>query len=565
MNRRLVFVMVLALMVVFTACAPAAPQIIEVPKEVVVEKPVLETVVVEKEVVVERTVVVEKEVEVEKVVVATPVPSPTAPPRTLRIATTLDIKMPMDPHNTTHTTANMINYSVYEGLVKYNADKGIYEPMLAESWDVSPDGLTWTFTLKEGVKFSTGKPVSADAVRFSLTRPVISSSWLAWQLTPYIDENSIEVVDERTVSITLLKPFGGFLGILSSGVAAIMDPEPVMANQTDGDMGKVWLDDHSVGAGPFMYQEHIRGQRVVLVPNPHYHGAPAALERVIVLHVPEPAQQAMMLEKGDIDVALDIPVDQEQLMKDKGLQVVKGSNPSVAYMAMTMTFKPFDDLRVRQALRYAVDYDGIINDLLLGSVTPASGIVGKGVFGYNPDFELKQDLEKAKALLAEAGYAEGFEMKLYSWSNDKVFTDVALKIQSDLAPLGITVSYIAQDISTLFEAYKAGKVPAILWYWGPAYPDADAIITQHGDKNHQGCQRLSWLNDETTRLIEEARVVSGLVERQELYDQAQKIIVEEGPYVFLYQLGRTFITSPRVEGLNVIPFGMIDLRSVKVN
>jgi peptide/nickel transport system substrate-binding protein len=478
----------------------------------------------------------------------------------------------LDPPNDSDITGISVIFNVYERLVRYNWATRKFEPQLAESWTISPDGTTFTFKLNRAAKFASGAPVTADAVKFSFDRVIqYREAVQRFLLATYIDENSVRVVDPMTVQITLRAPFAGFLGAVSSHVASVLDPALVRRNTRGDDLGKAWLHDHSAGSGPYVLQEWNRNSNITLARNPNYWGKRPPLDRVIYRVVTEPAQQAAMIERGDLDLALGILPEQATALKGKGFKVVSGRDLSTYYLAMNMAMRPFDDPRVRKAVKHAIDYQGILKDLLSGYAVRGGGAIAAGLVGYDStvDTLYYQDLNRARALLAEAGFPNGFETEMY-FSTIPVKglgvpnANLAAKIQSDLARVNIRLRLVQQDINTMFPTYRAGRLPFLIWFFGPTFPDPDPIISPHGDWNTQATTRVGFRNDEVTNLILQARREVDPEKRTAAYRQAQRLTAADGPYVWLFRTLNLIVTRPNVSGVTWVPIWTLDLREISV-
>lgn len=525
----------------------------------------------------------------EKVITATPEPTPLPGPDVLRIAMwNIGADLEFDPHQSPFVPAQPVIKATYDTLVEYDFETGKIIPGLAESWEFSEDGTQITFHLRKDAKFSSGNPVNAKAVVWSLQRPFKADAYLLYQISGFLNENSPKAVDEYTVRVTLNQPSAAALAGFTAAVTAIVDPA-VMEFAREDDYGFDYLNSHSMGSGPYMIEEVALGERITMVPNPHYSGPyPPNLDRILMRHVPEAGQQLFLLGREDVDVATALTAQQvEQFKAQPDFKVPTTTDAAVSYLSMNMGRKPFDDVRVRRAVCAAIDYEGIFNDLLPNQVVPASGIIPRGLAGYTDAFEPKEDLELAKSLLDEAGYTDSFEFDLWVTTDPirgltEPERNIGLKIQSDLARVGIQANVQEQEISTLFPRYKAGELDSIWWDWSPAFPDPDPLITPHGDINTSGGQRTGWgcnpgtsgtgcpqdnareVAKQATSLIEQARVELDRNKREELYFEAQKLIVEEGPYCFFFQALSSHVVSNRVQGYDRDPFNMVDLRPVSL-
>ncbi len=245
------------------------------------------------------------------------------PKDTLVIGANTGIFITMDPAVAYEVFPNKIVAALYAQLVKLEAIEGVIVPVpdIAESWEISEDGLTYTFNIRKGVKFSNGDPLTADDVLFSLKRPIVLESVSAWFLVDIFGINKdnvdekIKMIDDYTVSITLNAPYAEniTLGILSNMFTGIVNKDVVLEHEVDGDLGGAWLTDHSAGAGPYVLVQWERNNVILLEANPNYYGNQPPLKRIMVRDIPEASNQRLLLERGDIDVAWDLT---PQLLED---------------------------------------------------------------------------------------------------------------------------------------------------------------------------------------------------------------------------------------------------------
>src|SRR5438552_5268261 len=302
-------------------------------------------------------------------------------------------------------------HNVYETLVKFEGtDLTTPKASLATSWDVKDAGTTndITFKLKSGVKFASGNPLTADDVVYSFQRAIKLNKSPAFLFTDIagLKPESIKATDPSTVVISVPKTSSTqtFLIILTFTIGGIVDSKEVKSKETGGDSGSGYLLDHSSGSGPFSVDHWTKNTEVLLKANPNYAGTKPALSAVLFKHVPEPTNQQFALEKGDIDIANDLGPEQIAALQGKsGVTTTAADSLLLVYVGMNAKVKPLDNAKVREALRTAVDYDGIIKDLLKGNGTNVQGIVPKGLAGYNDSAPFQADVTKAKALLTEAG------------------------------------------------------------------------------------------------------------------------------------------------------------------
>lgn len=474
-----------------------------------------------------------------------------------------------DPATDVSGSGFYINHNVYDQLVAYDWSASKVAPRLAASWESSADSMTWTFKLDPNAKFPSGRPITGSDVQWSLNRTLaINDSSNAGYLRTAIDEHSVTAPDDHSVQINLAKKYAGFLALLTMNAASVLDQQVITPNVQGNDYGQAWLRQHSAGSGPFVLDQWQRGQQLVMKRNDAYWGSPAKIAEWDILVVKEAAQQAMMLQGGDLDVAISLlPDELKSLATTKGFGVAKGTLLSPYYLAMNMTMAPFDDVRVRQAVRLALNNETTIQDLLGGNAVPIGGIIAPGLLGYDPSLVVTRDVAQAKQLLAQAGHPSGFsvEMRFQSAAIAGVGvpqSDLAAKVQADLAEVGIQLKLTAQDPATLLTFYRAGKSPLTMWYWGPTYPDPDVIISTHGDKTTNGSQRVGFEDDEITTLIQDARVEFDPAKREALYKQAQQLTAQRGPYAFMFVPKALQGVSDKVQHYTIDPIWNADMWTV---
>lgn len=443
----------------------------------------------------------------------------------------------LDPGKGFTLTSPIPLHAMYETLVTMNPGNYVdLQPLLATSWERTDGGKSWTFHLRPNVKFSTGNPLTADDVKFTFDR-LKNLKVDASALTANID--SVTAVDPATVKITMVdvnQPLLPWLiapnfGILDSKVAkehgAVSDPG---ADTTD--KATAWLESNSAGTGPYVLTAWTRNGEIDMQRNASYWRTLAPFERVIIRHVPDSATQLLQLQRGDIDVALNLTYDQIQSIKnDAKIKIVK--NPSVDYLYMTLTadsaLSPsLSNQAARQAVLYAIDYDGIVQGLLGGdAVRPLSFIpvgMGGSTVELNQQFGYHQDLEKAKQLLAQAGMPTGFTFKLSYGTGAAVagigYDIVAQKVKSDLARVGIVAELNPMQQSALRDGFRAGQLASVLTFWNPDAMDpalwADPTI-------QRVAKRVGWTPPQTiVDLVAKADGEQDPATRNDLYVQYQK-------------------------------------------
>jgi len=430
-------------------------------------------------------------------------------------------------------------YPCYDRLVKYKVANGEgsteVEPMAAESWSVSDDGLTWTFRIRQGIRFDDGSPLDAKAVKFSFERVLQVGKGPADNLGAI---KSVEAVDDYTARIVLKSAFGPFLQTLATDAGCIVNPA-VMKHEKDGDLAQAWLAQNTDGSGPFRLVEWSRGERCVLEAKLDYWGGKPKLEKVIVRFMRESSDRRMALEQGDIDIAEGILIDQIPAL-EKNPEVVVNRYPSqlVEYVYLNCQKEPLDDPKVRQALNHAVDYQGIIDYVLQGNGVQMRGPIPKGMWGHNPDvFQYTRDVEKAKGLLQEAGMGDDLELTLIYSERRASWEQIATVLQSNFADIGVKLELRLMANPTLRDKVDRGDFELCLGAWSPDYADPSMFMNFWFDSDNFGLpgNRSFYKNEKVDQLIRKAVTLSDQSRRVNLYNEAQDIVMEDAPYIFLYQ------------------------------
>jgi peptide/nickel transport system substrate-binding protein len=481
--------------------------------------------------------------------------------QTLVVALTED-SVTMDPSRVYEFHAITVLRSVYETLIDFPPGRqDQLVPKLAESWTISDDGLVYTFTIAQGHVFSTGRPVTAEDVAFSLRR-IKNLKGTPSFLTTAIAK--VEATGPNTVVVTLSEPDPAILSKLVSDYFGVMDSVEAKAHgasDAEGadqtDTAEEWLNDNSIGSGPYMLQSWQPKVEAILVRNPNYPGQPGAFERVIYRTSSDAAAQKLGLEAGDLDIGLDISADQVPSIKENpGLAVYEGLSPSVFFLIMNMDPAiggPLAQDAVQDAVRLAVDYEGI-KQLVGGSAaTPVNIMPVDWAYALDPAKAITRNVDGAKAKLAEAGLANGVTVDLeypeYSSGGVSIPT-LAQKIQADLAEVGITANLVPGDIGPALQKYRDGKSPFGLWLWGPDFVDPiDRIAFTPG--GNVGL-RVNWTEDKASPALNDAvkraKGVTADADRNAAFTEIQQIMLDESPFVFLVQSGTQVAYNADIKG-----------------
>ena len=445
-------------------------------------------------------------------------------------------------------------------------------PSLAESWDISDDGLEYTFHLRQGVKFHNGNDFTAEDVAYTFHRMLTVEGGVN---TEFIDQikgadellagetdtlEGVEVVDDYTIKVTLKEPFAGFLASISSPGASIYDSE---ATEAAGD--QFGMDPAvTVGTGPFEFSSWSFNNQLVLTRNEDYWKGASGLPGVVIKIIPDTETQSMMFESGELDILdLDYAADSaDRFTETYPDQIVQGPRVGIVYFTMNFNKEPFQDVRVRKAVQMSIDRQAILDALYGGRGQVEQGIFPHGLIGFNPDQEeIKYDPEAAKALLAEAGYADGFDMEIAADSSASDTMTMALEIVSDqLAEVGIRAEIKNYDESTWLETRKSGELGSFMSTWSADYNDPDNFIyTFFGNEEKTRIRSINYPDTEVMERVAKARTIVNENERLAEYKALEeKIIHEDAAWVPMFSRLHLFAVSKRVQGFAPLWSGLSD-------
>jgi len=483
--------------------------------------------------------------------------TPPTKDKTLVIGMDIGIAVSLDPAVAYEGGSIFAVHQFYDTLVTFDgADLSKVVPSLATDWSVNDEGTVWTFNLRDDATFHSGNPVTAKDVAYSFDRVIELDDSPAWLLTQTgMEVGSTEAVDDYTVKITLPTPFNpdAFLACLAYSVASVVDAEVVKTHESEGALGKDWLIDHSAGSGPFVLDKWEREVQYLMTANKdHFDGAPG-VDRVIVQHISEAASQKMQLEKGDIDIAMNLNNEQIQELHDvDGIEVITGTSDNLSYLGMNAGIEPFDDVRVRNAVKWAIDYEGLVEYVLMGNAVINQSFIPRGYSGYDDTVYYERDVEKAKALLAEAGLPDGFKTTMLTSTSPTAGVpapDVAAKLQADLAEVGIEVEIRQMTGGEMYQIYRAQEAEMIFAGWGPDYADPDSNANPFA--NHRVKQlawRLQWYRDDLADLVQQAAALKDWSDRAPIYEELTEKVSTEGPFAIMYQPKISFGVRDNVEG-----------------
>ena len=468
-----------------------------------------------------------------------------------------------------------VPFNIFDRLVDVEVDadgNSKIVPSLAENWDISDDGLEYTFHLRQGVKFHNGNDFTAEDVAYTFHRMLTVEGSVN---TEFIDQikgadellagetdtlEGVEVVDDYTIKVTLKEPFAGFLASISSPGVSIYDSE---ATEAAGD--QFGMDPAvTVGTGPFEFSSWSFNNQLVLTRNEDYWKGASKLPGVVIKIIPDTETQSMMFESGELDILdLDYAADSvDRFTETYPDQIVQGPRVGIVYFTMNFNKEPFQDVRVRKAVQMSIDRQAILDALYGGRGQVEQGIFPHGLIGFNPDQEeIKYDPEAAKALLAEAGYADGFDMEIAADSSASDTMTMALEIVSDqLAEVGIRAEIKNYDESTWLETRKSGELGSFMSTWSADYNDPDNFIyTFFGNEEKTKIRSINYPDTEVMARVAKARTIVNEDERLAEYKALEeKIVHEDAAWVPMFSRLHLFAVSKRVEGFAPLWSGLSD-------
>lgn len=431
----------------------------------------------------------------------------------------------LDPYGTTDTPAIRVASLIFETLTVLN-DDGTVGPGLAESWEIVDD-TTYIFHLRQGVKFHNGEELKASDVAFSFSK--IAESPHASSIRATIDFENSKVVDDYTFEMKLTEPFGPILNHLAHPVMAIVNEK---AYTEAGDQ----VSQNPVGTGPYKFVSWASGDRIDLTANENYWGEAPKIKNVVWRVIPEIATRSIEVEAGSVDIAIDIQASElDRLEANPEVGVFKHEASSINFMCFNTQKAPFDNVKVRQAINMAINKDAIYQVVYQGTGTIARAPMSSVVWAFNDQLEpAPYDVEAAKALLAEAGYPDGFKMTI-TCDQNQVRLDTAEMIQAQLAEIGIQVEVATMERGAFIEKVIDGSLEmfGLGWSSDTGDPDYALYASFHSSMMGAGGNMSFYSNPKVDELLQTGRTSTDPEVRKAAYLEAQEIVWEEVPCVFL--------------------------------
>ncbi len=467
----------------------------------------------------------------------------------------------------------------FRSLAAYDATANLYEPLImqaledrgdgsfvglldwvgagAESFEVSEDGTVFTFNIRDGLMFADGTPITAEDYKYTFDRAMIGPGYIGL-LTPFMaitDPDQVVVLDDDTLQITTLQPAALTETIISFQVFGAISQQTAEANATDDDPWAFqWHRTNANSSGPMVITEWNPGVQYRFDPNPNYWQGPDFFQNsgVILRVVPEAATRAQLLRAGDVDVALGIPFsDLPALEADPNITVHAIPNTRVYHLGMNAADPgPVGDKLVRQAISMAIPYDAIIENVIYGYGSQPTSPIPVGMEGHTDEYFVygDADLDDARALLAQAGYADGFEVELTVPQEDQTRVDAAVWVQTGLAEIGIDVIVNAVPTADYQTLLNSHALPMYIFEWYSWGNDPFYQLTWNF-KCEAFTNYTNYCNEELDAIIEQGTFSRDPEERAELARRAQEILMDEAVWGMLYQPDWVVATRSDVSGI----------------
>ncbi|WP_048198709.1 ABC transporter substrate-binding protein [Methanocella arvoryzae] len=506
----------------------------------------------------------------------TPTPTPETSPMTI-VSMVAGEPESLDPAYDYESAGGEIIQNVYETLVYYEGDD-VTKPVgvLAKSWEMSEDGLTYTFYLKENVTFHDGTAFNASAVKYSFDRGVIMNLD-PWQscISPllaggldymnsnqteadqkaYLDLDSVHVVNETTVQFKLAKPYGAFVPVLSFYAASIISPTYDQAHGGyKANEESEWMTSHMCGTGPYVLTSWDRKDKIVLDKFDNYHGTPAANDRVIIRYVDDWNTRFLAIKNGEADLIYAPTTYADDIKKEPNLVLETGRGTlSVTYIGFNQKEKVFQDQRVRQAFIESFDAESYLKDVCLGYGKRVNGPIPEGLPGFNPDIPYQKfDPEHAKALLQEAGFSKSNPTTIvlnYNEGNDnRKQACLMLKDQIEKYDLGITIDVQELDWPTYTAKNRAGELPIFYLGWLADYPSADNFIGPFCYSEGYYADKVSYKNETIDAIYQEALYETDPAKQAAMYTEITNGVNNDAAYIWSTQAVEFEVHTKQLKG-----------------
>jgi len=490
------------------------------------------------------------------------------PKDTLVVAWAFDDIITMDPGESFEISAGEVMGNAYDRLLRYDVnDPSKLIADAAKSWSVSSDGKTYSFELRPGMKFASGNPLTAEDVVFSLQRGVLLDKAPAFILgqfgfTKDNVKDRIKQTGPLSLTIETDKSYAPTFvyNCLTANIAAIVDKKLLLSKEVNGDMGYAWLKTNYAGSGPLKLREWRANEILALERNDNYYGEKAKLARVIYRHVKEAATQRLLLEKGDVDIARNLsPEDLTALAGNKAIKTTSTPKGTVYYISLNQKNPNLAKPEVREALKWLVDYAAIGDTLIKNIGTVHQNFIPSGLLGASKEMPYKLDVDKAKALLAKAGLANGLKLTIDMRTVQPV-QGITEAFQQTAKRAGIDIEILPGDGKQTITKYRARTHDMYIGQWGADYwdPHTNATFVQNPDNGDDAktkplAWRNAWVAPELTKKADAAVLERDANKRKLMYEEMQAEFRKTSPFIMLYQQLETAALRSDVNNFKIGP------------
>ena len=458
----------------------------------------------------------------------------------------------LDPATNFELVGYEIINNVYDRLMMNEAgDLTSLVPSVAESYDLSEDGKTITFIIRPGQQFHSGNPLTAEDAVFSLQRviklnegPAYVLSQFGW--TPENVDELVKATGDMSLSLEITSDLGAGLLLNALSVFGIVDKTEVMTHEKDGDLGNSWLQTNTAGSGPYLLRTWRANELVILDANPNHRYGEPEMKRVFVRHIPETATQRLLLEKGDVDMAIDLTSDQlSALSGNDGVKIIRYPTSRLLYLAVNTRNEFLGNANVQQAMRYLIDYEGMASSFLSGKVAIHQAIWPNGSWGTLTETPFTYDVDRAKSLLAEAGYEDGFSLEFHTLS-DSPYPEIAQAMQESFSKANINLEIIPAEGRVHWPKLNANKFDLAQGRWAPDFNDPFSNVDPF--VGTPLADQMGWANEELQAMSSQAAVETDVEKRLEMYLDIQRRLQAEAPFSVMYQLVAAIAMQDDVQG-----------------
>lgn len=471
----------------------------------------------------------------------------------------------LDPAYVDDGESAKIMANIYDTLVKYKQGNTDVQPALATSWTQSPDGLVWTFKLRQGVKFHDGTPFNAAAVKFSVERqlPPNATDDMPYASFTFGPVKKVEAVDDYTIRFILSSPYAPFLANMAMSLAApIVSPAAVKKYGVD-------FNQHPVGTGPFVFEKWDKDQQIVLTRNNGYWGQKTVFDKLVFKTTKENSVRASELITGAVDIMDGVDPNDVRTLEKSKMAVIKNAGMNINYMGFLCNKKPFNDVRVRRAISMAINREEVVKYLYQGYAQVANGPLPSFIPGYDPKLKpLSYNPEQAKKLLAETG-VPNLTFTFITYSNPRPYNPVngqklAEAIQGELLKIGVKTAikvYPWKEYKDVL--FKGEEGDAFFYGWIGDNGDADNFLSLlDSGQIDSSLNSAKYKNPKVDELLKKGASTLDPKARVKIYQDLQKIVVDDAPWVFISHALDLYACKPAIKGFYPHPTGVSWLNTV---